>query len=181
MKKFFSLIIFGLYLFTLQVSFAGDVDFRYRVHIENYGWLPIVGNGEITGSIGKSLRMEALVIKMTDDGRNMVKYCAHVENYGWQGWQDSGNVAGTTDKSLRMEAVRIKLEPRYSNKYDIYYRAHVQNGGWLGWAKNGEPAGTVGAGLRMEAIQISLVNKGAHFNRGGTAFYEKRNRSQHYI
>lgn len=181
MKKICSLIIFCICVMLAQVSFARNIDFNYRAHVQNYGWRPAVGDGDIAGSIGENLRMEALIINMTDDGKNMVRYCAHIENYGWLGWQSSGNVAGSTNQGLRMEAVRIKLEPRYANKFDVYYRAHVQNGGWLGWAKNGEPAGTAGAGLRMEAIQIKLMPKGISFDRGGQAFYEKRNNQQRYI
>lgn len=181
MKKICGLIIFCMCVMLAQVSFARSVDFYYRAHVQNYGWMPAVGGGEVAGTVGEGLRMEALVINMTENGRNMVRYCAHVENYGWMGWQNSGNVAGTVGKELRMEAVRIELEPRYENKYDIYYRAHVQNGGWLGWAKNGEPAGTAGAGLRMEAIQIRLVPRGTYFERGGHSFYEKHNRPNSFL
>ena len=181
MKKFISLAIFILCLFTIQESLARDIEFNYRAHVENYGWRPAVTDGDIAGSIGEGLRMEALVINLRDGGRNMIRYCAHVENYGWLGWQNSGGIAGTVGQSLRMEAVRIKLESRYAEKFDIYYRAHVQDGGWLGWAKNGEPAGTAGAGLRMEAIQIKLMPRGMHFDRGGKAFYEKRNGHNYYI
>ena len=181
MKKICSLIIFCMCVMLAQVSFARNIDFNYRAHVQNYGWMPAVSDGETAGTVGENLRMEALVINMTDGGRNMIRYCAHIENYGWLGWQNSGEIAGSTNQGLRMEAVRIKLESRYADKFDVYYRAHVQNGGWLGWAKNGEPAGTAGASLRMEAIQIKILPHGMSFNRGGTAFYEKRNRSQHYI
>ena len=175
MKKFLSLITFCITFFVVQISFAEDINFYYQAHVQNYGWRPAVTNGEIAGSIGESLRMEALRINLTYESRNMIRYCAHIENYGWLGWQRSGGIAGTVGQGLRMEAVRIRLEPRFERYYDIYYRAHVENGGWLGWAKNGEPAGTTGASLRMEAIQIELVPHGVHFERGGAAFFEKRN------
>ena len=74
-----------------------------------------------------------------------------------------------------MEAIRIKLVNGYEKNFDIYYRTHIENGGWLGWARNGEPAGTQGASLRMEALQIQLVPKGKSFNRGGEAFFLKKN------
>lgn len=181
MKKIFSLFIFSLILIFTQVSFARDINFYYQAHVEKIGWQNAVGNGEIAGTEGKSLRMEAILINLRDGDDNMVNYCAHVENIGWQRWQSSGSVAGTVGQSLRMEAIRIKLEPRYAKKFDIYYRAHVENGGWLGWAKNGEPAGTTGASLRMEAIQINLVPRGSHFDRGGPAFYEKRTGPNRYL
>ena len=175
MKKIFSLIIFCMCVLLAQVSFAHDINFSYRAHVQDRGWMPAVMDGDIAGTIGENRRLEAIWINMRDGGRNMIKYCAHVENYGWLGWQSSGDVAGTVGQGLRMEAIRIKLESSYARKFDIYYRAHVQNAGWLGWAKNGEPAGTAGAGLRMEAFQIRLMPKDMSFDRGGQAFYEKKN------
>ncbi|MBR6014181.1 MAG: Ig domain-containing protein [Selenomonadaceae bacterium] len=179
MKKFFSLVIFCMIFLTTQITSA-EVQFYYQAHVQNYGWRPNVQGGEVAGSVGEGLRMEALRIIMTDNSRNMIQYCAHVENYGWLDWQYSGGIAGTVGRGLRMEAVRIRLEPYYAKYFDVYYRTHVENGGWLGWAKNGEPAGTAGASLRMEAVQISLVPRGSHFNRGGEAFFEKRNYPQYY-
>ena len=174
MKKFFALIIFCVTFFVAQVSFAEGVFFGYQAHIQNYGWRPPISNGEIAGAIGEGLRMEAIRIYMTDGARNMIQYCAHVENYGWLDWQYSGGIAGTVGRNLRLEAVRIRLLPRYASRYDIYYHVYVADHGWLGWACNGEPAGTVGEGLRTEAIQISVVPRGSYFDRGGRAFYERR-------
>lgn len=181
MKKFFSIIVCALFFLTWQSTLKAAIDFNYQVHVQDIGWMNPVGNGGIAGTTGRSLRMEAFVIHMTDDYESMVEYCAHVQDIGWMDWKESGDVAGTVGRELRLEAIRIKLTERYARKYDIYYRAHVQDGGWLGWAKNGEPAGTSGASLRMEALQIQLVPKGTHFNRGGRAFYQKENRRPRYI
>ena len=173
-KKFFSIIAVLFFLLSFQNFVqASKIHFTYQAHIENYGWLNPVKNGQATGSTGKNLRMEAVLINLMDGAHNMINYSAHVQNIGWQAWQISGGVAGTVGQNLRMEAIRIKLVRGYDQIYDIYYRTHIQNGGWLGWAKNGEPAGTTGASLRMEALQIMLVPKGQRFKRGGRAFFEK--------
>lgn len=174
MKKFFSAAIFILCMIFMQNSFAA-MQFNYQAHVQNIGWTKPVSNGDMVGTTGKNLRIEAVMINLMDGSHNMIQYCGHVENIGWMGWQISGGVVGTTGKNLRLEAIRIRLVKGYENKFDIYYRTHVQNGGWLGWAKNGEPAGTQGASLRMEALQIKLVPKGKHFNQGGKAFYLKEN------
>lgn len=181
MKKIFGLIVFALFFLATQSYSQAEADFNYQVHIQNIGWTGPVYNGGVAGTTGQSLRMEALVVHLTDDYESMVEYCAHVQDIGWMGWCESGEIAGTVGQELRLEAVRIKLVGKYARKYDIYYRAHVQDGGWLGWAKNGEPAGTAGAGLRMEALQIQLVPKGKHFSRGGSAFYQKETRRPRYI
>lgn len=181
MKKFFALIIFSVTFFAAQISFAADINFIYQAHVQNYGWRPPLGNGEIVGAIGEGLRMEALRISMLDGSKNMVQYCAHIQNYGWLDWQYSGGIAGSVGRELRMEAVKIRLLPKYAALFDVYYRAYVENYGWLGWARNGEPAGTAGASLRMEAIQIFLVPRGTHFDRDQPPFYEQRRREPHYI
>ena len=177
MKKFFiATLIMGVMILYAQVSLAATrtVHFNFQAYVQDIGWQQTVGNGKIAGTVGQGKRLEALKINFMDGAKNIIQYNAHVQNIGWQGWCNSGTIAGTTGKNLRMEAIRIKLVDEYAKVLDVYYRAHVQNGGWLGWAANGEPAGTAGAGLRMEAIQIQLVPKGTKVDRGGKAYYEKK-------
>jgi uncharacterized protein YjdB len=133
----------------------------YRTHVQNVGWQSYVHNGDISGTMGLSYRLEALNIKLENaifDGN--IEYSTHVENIGWQGFVKNGGLSGTSGQSLRLEAIKIKLTGEMANHYDIYYRVHAQNFGWMGWAKNGEEAGTAGYGYRLEALQIVLVKKG---------------------
>ncbi len=156
--------IFAAVILAVLIAFAPNAyayDFTYQAHVQDYGWMPPVGNGGVVGTTGQGKRLEALVINFSGD----IRYSAHVQDIGWQSWVYSGEVAGTVGRGLSIEAIRIELGGRSAQHYDIYYRAHVQNGGWLGWAKNGEPAGTEGAGLRMEALEIRIVEKGSHFRR----------------
>ncbi len=37
--------------------------FTYRVHVQNMGWMPWVNDGEIAGTVGRSLRIEAVEIR----------------------------------------------------------------------------------------------------------------------
>lgn len=132
----------------------------YSSHIQNTGNQDYVYDGEVSGSVGKALRMEALRITLPSLMNSSVNYCAHVQNIGWQNWVNKGQTAGTAGEKLRMEAVKLKLSGKAADKYDIYYQVHVQNLGWLDWAKNGQPAGTEGYSYRMEGIKIKLVEKG---------------------
>lgn len=161
-KKIFSAVILTAMLFFAQNVFAAH-DFTYQVHVQDKGWLPPVGNGEVTGSIGKNRRLEAIVINLDSDD---IEYNAHVENIGWQGWTRSGVVAGTVGEALRMEAIRIRLRGSLAERYDVCYRAYVHNIGWQDWVRNGEVAGTEGRALMMEAIQIELVKKSDNNVRG---------------
>ncbi len=133
----------------------------YATHIQDIGWQTAKYDGEMSGTSGKSKRLEAINISLSNQQYSgSVEYSTHVEDYGWQGWKRNGETAGTAGKSKRLEAIQIKLTGEMKNHYDIYYRVHVQDYGWLGWAKNGGKAGSEGMSKRLEGIEIVLVTKG---------------------
>ena len=72
---------------------------QYRTHVQNIGWQNYTENSKTAGTEGKSLRLEAINIKL-------------VENIGWQEWKTDGEVAGTEGRSLRLEAIQIKIVPK---------------------------------------------------------------------
>ncbi len=131
----------------------------YRTHVQDEGWQNYVQNGEMAGTSGKSLRLEAMNIKLlNNEDKNLhIKYQVHVQDEGWQNWRTDGEMAGTSGKSLRLEAIRILLDN--SEDYSIMYRVHVQDEGWQDWRTDGEMAGTSGKSLRLEAIQIKIIKK----------------------
>lgn len=142
---------------TMAASLPGV---QYCAHVQDNGWLPYVKDGAGAGSVGYSLRAEALKIQLYN-ANGGVKYQVHVQDQGWTNWVSNGAQAGTTGLSRRVEAIKIQLTGNIANSYDIYYRTHIQNIGWTGWSKNGAISGTTGQSLRMEAFQIQLVKKGA--------------------
>ena len=147
----------------IKISATKDMtnsNIEYSTQVQNVGWQTGVSDGEISGTEGKSLRLETIKIKLNDKLSGGVSYCTHVQNVGWQDWKNNNEPSGTVGQSLRLEAIQIKLTGSVANQYDIYYRVHAQNIGWMGWAKNGEQAGTAGYAYRLEAIQIELVKKG---------------------
>ncbi len=140
----------------------------YSAHVQQVGWQPFANNGAISGTEGKSLRMEAVKIKLTGDvpqGASII-YKAHVQSIGWQKGVSDGALAGTSGLSKRMEALKITLSGFPG--YEVKYRAHVQNIGWMNWqtTQNGTSiddaptAGTVGKALRVEAVEI-MIEKAA--------------------
>ena len=86
------------------------INIRYQAHVQNIGWQGWVQDGQIAGTTGQGLRMEALMIGLTGptDGLGVV-YQAHVENVSWQELVANEEVAGTTGQGLRMEAIKIVL------------------------------------------------------------------------
>ena len=135
----------------------------YQTHVQNVGWQRNVQDTEMSGTSGRSLRLEGIKIALQNkpyDGN--IEYRTHVQNIGWQNYVKNGAMSGTNGRSLRLEAIQIRLTGTMAQKYDIYYRVHCQNFGWMGWAKNGQAAGSAGYCYRLEGIQICLMPKGAN-------------------
>ncbi len=148
---------------------------QYRTHVQDVGWQDNVNSGEMSGTSGRSLRLEGIIISLNNtDVNGNLEYRTHVQNIGWQGWVNNNQMSGTSGQGLRLEAIQIKLTGRLAEKYDIYYRVHCQNFGWLGWAKNGESSGTEGYAYRLEGIEIKLVDKNENVPLNGEAFYINR-------
>ena len=149
---------------TKDESIAKLVDDRasvmYRTHVQSIGWQDFVRDGKMSGTSGRSKRLEGIQIKLSSKLKGNVEYQTHVQDIGWQGWKSNGTMSGTSGQSKRLEAIRIRLTGEIANKYDVYYRVHCQSYGWLGWAKNGEASGSEGFSKRLEGIEICLVKKG---------------------
>lgn len=142
---------------NLVVSSSPSIS--YQTHVQDYGWQSWKSNGEVSGTVGQSKRLEGINIKLSNINGS-IEYKTHVQDIGWQDWKSNGQMSGTSGQSKRLEAIKVKLSGEAANQYDVYYRVHAQDYGWLDWAKNGESAGTEGYSKRLEGIQIVLVKKG---------------------
>ncbi|MCI6675480.1 MAG: hypothetical protein MSG78_00925 [Clostridiales bacterium] len=132
----------------------------YTTHVQNIGWQEEVMDGAMSGTRGKSLRLEGIKIHVNGDGlKGGVEYTTHVQNIGWQPYVSNGEMAGTKGKSLRLEGIKIRLTGELAQKYSIEYRTHVQNEGWQKWVRDDAVSGTTGKSLRLEGIEIRLIKK----------------------
>ncbi|TYC86363.1 Ig domain-containing protein [Acetobacterium wieringae] len=174
MRKYLSklsLLLMSLLLIVgvspASVMAAAQPSVSYRTHVQNEGWQNYVSDGTISGTSGKSLRLEGIEIKLDSRGADVgISYQTHIENIGWEadtgrGWKNNGVMSGTSGLSYRLEAIQIKLTGADADQFDVYYQVHAQNIGWMGWAKNGESAGTAGFGYRLEGIRIEVVPAGS--------------------
>ena len=154
----------------LNGSAFKDISVNYKTHVQNIGWMDYVKDGKMSGTTGKSKRLEGIKINLSSGIEGGVEYSTHVQNIGWTDFVKNDEMSGTEGKALRLEAIKIKLTGYISEVYDIYYRVHCESFGWLGWAKDGEEAGSSGFGYRLEAIEIKIVPKGESFNTGGVSY-----------
>ncbi len=143
---------------TSKIELYNDFHISYAAHVQNVGWQKYINSGELSGTEGRALRLEALKINLVNAPKDVkVKYRAHVQNIGWQNWESNNSLAGTEGKSLRVEAIQIKLEGL--DEFTVEYQVHIQDIGWSQWYIDGEIAGTVGQSKRIEAVRIRLVPK----------------------
>lgn len=148
-----------------DTSVASTPACTYQTHVENIGWQDWKTDGTMSGTEGRSYRLEGIRIKTNIENLG-VTYQTHIENIGWEadterGWKNDGKMSGTEGLSYRLEAIQIKLTGLQADNYDIWYQVHAQNIGWMGWAKNGESAGTAGFAYRLEGIRIKILPKGS--------------------
>ncbi|MBQ9621206.1 MAG: N-acetylmuramoyl-L-alanine amidase [Atopobiaceae bacterium] len=122
----------------------------YRAHVAYVGWQSQVRDGQMAGTTGRGLGIEAIEFQPPKDIG--LKVSAHLANVGWVDYDlPLGGIVGTTGESRAIEALRIYTD------VPVKYRVHVQNVGWQEWVGNGEMAGTEGQSLQVEAFQMVLA------------------------
>ncbi|MBO0468650.1 C39 family peptidase [Enterococcus plantarum] len=132
----------------------------YQSHVQDLGWQASKKNGQTSGTVGKSKRVEAIKINIDNAPvSGGIQYRSHVQDYGWQNYVSSNQLSGTVGKAKRVEAFDIRLTGELSKHFNVYYRTHAEYFGWLGWNKNGGISGTSGYGFRLEGLDIVLVKK----------------------
>lgn len=122
---------------------------RYDAHIQNIGWQGEQENGEIAGTEGKGLRVEAIII----NSNISIQYRVHIQDKGWSEFVPNGCMAGTTGESLRVEALEI-----ISSSKPIRAQAHVEKIGWQEPVEGTQiKIGTEGQALRLEALKLEFI------------------------
>ena len=146
---------------STSTSFVTKPSVTYSTHVQSYGWLNEVKDGALSGTTGKSKRIEAIKINLDNASfSGDIVYSTNIQDTGWVTNSSNGEISGSVGKSKRLEAIRIELTDDMEKYFDVYYRVHAQSYGWLGWAKNGTKAGTEGLSKRLEAIEIKIFPKG---------------------
>lgn len=147
---------------TASFTIVAMPHIAYRTHVQNVGWQSYVRDGKMSGTSGRSLRLEGINIKLEGAPyTGGIRYRTHVQNIGWQDWKHNDAMSGTSGRSLRLEAIQIELTGEMAEHYDVWYRVHAQNFGWMGWAKNGISAGSATYGYRLEGIEVLILPKGS--------------------
>jgi hypothetical protein len=129
----------------------------YRSHAANIGWLPFVWNGDISGTVGQSRRLEAISMQMSQTSGLHVCYQAKIVGIPEWAAACNGSIAGTTGQSRALEAIRITVNnvPQFGgNVCTVVYQTYMAGIGWTDAAINGGDAGLPGQGRAVEAIRV---------------------------
>lgn len=107
---------------------------KYQVHVQNKGWMDPVVDGNLAGTEGEGLRIEAINIELVDDNGEpatgySVEYKGHIQNQGDTEWVADGVQLGTVGSSLRLEALEIRIVKLASDM--TAYEAAVASAGAL--------------------------------------------------
>ena len=139
------------------VNTADQPVLRYAAHVAERGWQLTHSSGQVVGTTGQGLPMEALSISVIPgNASGSLVMEAHVAELGWLGSSTTSPI-GTVGRSLQAEAFRASLTGDLARDYSIEYRAHVAMLGWQPWVRDGDVAGTTGRGLGVEAFEMRLV------------------------
>ncbi|MDO4796428.1 MAG: L,D-transpeptidase family protein [Coriobacteriales bacterium] len=144
----------------------------YQGHVQRKGWMDVVENGAYAGTKGKSLRLEALRLKLTGDAANVydIWYRVHVSGVGWLAWTSNWADAGTAGFSKRVEAIQVTLMPKgsagpandgqcelpfVSYRSDALSYASLVKGSWQDYVHPAKVSGTTGKSTPVRGIRAS--------------------------
>ncbi|MDR1801750.1 MAG: InlB B-repeat-containing protein [Lachnospiraceae bacterium] len=169
--------------------FPGDYKggIKVETHVQNIGWQSAadanivtldklsgayVSTDKFAGTTGKSLRAEAIKIKLTDElASNFdIFYRVHIQNIGWTPWTSNGEPAGTAAMSFRMEALELKLLPKgdtsapktalayFGGSATVSYSVKANKAtAFTGAVSNGATAGKEKSNVALEYLKVSPV------------------------
>ena len=124
-------------------------DITYKVHIAQKGWQESKINGEVAGTKGEALAIEAFVA----EADVAIQYKGHIQDIGDVDWVKNGEMLGTTGQGKRLEEITIKCDT-----HKLKVSAHIEGIGDTFYTEGNEVViGTRGRALRLEAITIQFV------------------------
>lgn len=124
-------------------------DLEYKVHIQEKGWQESKVNGEVAGTKGECLRIEAIVI----NAEVPIEYMGHIQDVGDTAFVKNGEMLGTVGEGKRLEEIVIRC-----NSHKIKASAHIEGLGDVYYIEGNEvKIGTRGRALRLEALTLQFV------------------------
>jgi hypothetical protein len=133
---------------------VNDFGLQYHVHAQNLGDLPTVHDGQVAGTTGFALRMEAITFDAIPENWS-ISAKAHLQGIGWvdYGTVEVGKPIGTVGESRRIEMLELDAVKPEGDSRKLHFEVHQQNNGWLGETPEGYASGCDGQEMRLEAFR----------------------------
>lgn len=134
---------------------VNDAGLKYRVHVENLGWLKPARDGQTAGTVGFGLRAEAIEFLGIPKGWKL-RVHAHMEGIGWKTFDvEEGTVVGTIGEARRLEMLQVEVVERpKGDKRRLQFKVHEQDTGWKADTPEGFASGSDGQARRLEAFRF---------------------------
>ena len=133
----------------------------YGAYISSVGWMPWVGDNEITGTLGTYGGLKGIRVVLKDSPGVDVCYAVHAPGAGWSPLSSNGKSAIIKENS-KINAVKIFTTPvadGVNGSLTLRYKVYTTEAGWSRWVGENEIAGEVDGTHQIEAIRIKAVNK----------------------
>lgn len=129
----------------------------YCAHAEDLGWLAPVHDGQVAGTTGYGLRLEALMIDTRKCPELKIKAFAHIQDVGTvdYGYINYDTVIGTTGQRKRLEAIMLEAEGLPEGK-KLYVQMHFHKDGWGNAVSSGD-GGSFGISKETQAIKMWIA------------------------
>ena len=146
-----------------EVQDFDKADLFVKGHVQDIGWdSKYKISGDLIGTEGQSLRLEALKIKLGDvlKGNGSLLVTLHIQDVGDKVYNISDEEEiGTVGQGKRIEAISMEFTGQLADLYDIAYKVHIAYQGDTEYVKNGKLVGTKGQSLRIESLQYAVIKK----------------------
>ena len=65
--------------------------------MQDIGWTSTSNDGQLSGTVGKSKRIEAIKISVSGNlgYQGGIEYSTHIQDIGWQAYAQNGQISGT--------------------------------------------------------------------------------------
>lgn len=143
---------------------VNNLGLKYHAHVADLGTLAPVHDGQVAGTTGFGVRMEALWIdvdalkKVPGYEKVAIDVKAHLQGIGDKLYKNikSDTMIGTTGQARRLEGLLISARNLPKGK-SLKFQVHEANKGWSSVAiadANGAFRGSIGEARQMEAVKI---------------------------
>ncbi len=86
-QRLFALLVVSSIICMVPTSVWADAapSVSYCTHVQNVGWQDYSAQGDMSGTEGRSLKLEGIRVALNKAGYDLgIEYQTHIQNIGWE-------------------------------------------------------------------------------------------------